>query len=167
MQASTGTQYPTLQYVLALFGDKVGFAPTLDQALDKVFGGDSGVKAGDAAIAGDKEAPIAAGGTAGGAGSAGSADTESGNSGDGSGSGADSGGTAADSPITTPAAPPAPGAPAAGDAKAKLDTALKNAEAAIGESEAARKAGDWAAYGKAQEKLAQAIKDAISAQGGN
>lgn len=58
VQASKGTQYPTLQYVLTLFGDKVGFAPTLDESLDQVFGGDSGVSAGDVGVAGDKEAPI-------------------------------------------------------------------------------------------------------------
>ncbi|OFI39876.1 hypothetical protein BIU82_02195 [Arthrobacter sp. SW1] len=45
---STGeTSYPTLQRVLVAFGDKVGFAATLDEALDELFGGDSGAAAGD------------------------------------------------------------------------------------------------------------------------
>jgi uncharacterized membrane protein (UPF0182 family) len=45
---STGeTSYPTLQRVLVAFGDKIGFAPTLDEALDQLFGGNSGAKAGD------------------------------------------------------------------------------------------------------------------------
>ncbi|WP_207307656.1 UPF0182 family protein [Arthrobacter sp. S39] len=45
---STGeTSYPTLQRVLVAFGDKVGFAPTLDAALKQLFGGDSGAAAGD------------------------------------------------------------------------------------------------------------------------
>jgi uncharacterized membrane protein (UPF0182 family) len=45
---STGeTSYPTLQRVLVAFGDKVGFAPTLDEALKQLFGGDSGAAAGD------------------------------------------------------------------------------------------------------------------------
>lgn len=45
---STGeTSYPTLQRVLVAFGDKVGFAPTLDGALKQLFGGDSGATAGD------------------------------------------------------------------------------------------------------------------------
>ncbi|CAN7424023.1 UPF0182 family protein [Arthrobacter sp. LjRoot78] len=45
---STGeTSYPTLQRVLVAFGDKIGFAPTLDQALNQLFGGDSGASAGD------------------------------------------------------------------------------------------------------------------------
>ena len=42
------TSYPLLQRVLVSFGDKVGFAETLDEALDSVFGGDSGADAGDA-----------------------------------------------------------------------------------------------------------------------
>ncbi|WP_115787909.1 UPF0182 family protein [Arthrobacter silvisoli] len=47
---STGeTSYPTLQRVLVAFGDKVGFAATLDEALDELFGGDSGAQAGDSA----------------------------------------------------------------------------------------------------------------------
>ncbi|MBO1266795.1 UPF0182 family membrane protein [Arthrobacter cavernae] len=47
---STGeTSYPTLQRVLVAFGDKVGFAATLDEALDELFGGDSGATAGDSA----------------------------------------------------------------------------------------------------------------------
>jgi uncharacterized membrane protein (UPF0182 family) len=50
---STGeTSYPTLQRVLVAFGDKVGFAPTLDGALKQLFGGDSGAAAGDSANTG-------------------------------------------------------------------------------------------------------------------
>ncbi|MBT2554392.1 UPF0182 family protein [Arthrobacter sp. ISL-5] len=45
---STGeTSYPTLQRVLVAFGDKIGFAPTLDAALNQLFGGRSGATAGD------------------------------------------------------------------------------------------------------------------------
>jgi uncharacterized membrane protein (UPF0182 family) len=45
---STGeTSYPTLQRVLVAFGDKIGFAATLDEALNQLFGGDSGAAAGD------------------------------------------------------------------------------------------------------------------------
>jgi uncharacterized membrane protein (UPF0182 family) len=45
---STGeTSYPTLQRVLVAFGDKIGFAPTLDEALNQLFGGRSGAQAGD------------------------------------------------------------------------------------------------------------------------
>jgi uncharacterized protein len=43
------TSYPLLQDVFVAFGDQIGFAPTLDAALDQVFGGNSGANAGDAA----------------------------------------------------------------------------------------------------------------------
>jgi uncharacterized membrane protein (UPF0182 family) len=57
------TSYPLLQKVLVSFGDKIGFADTLDQALDQVFGGDSGASAGDAGTPGSG-APGGTGGTA-------------------------------------------------------------------------------------------------------
>jgi uncharacterized membrane protein (UPF0182 family) len=45
---STGeTSYPLLREVLVAFGNKVEFQPTLDAALDKLFGGNSGATAGD------------------------------------------------------------------------------------------------------------------------
>lgn len=50
VQSSTGTQFPLLRRVLVAFGDTVGFAATLDEALDQVFGGDSGADAGDADV---------------------------------------------------------------------------------------------------------------------
>lgn len=59
---STGeTSYPTLQRVLVAFGDKVGFAPTLDEALKQLFNGDSGASAGDSANNG--QTPVAPGTT--------------------------------------------------------------------------------------------------------
>ncbi|MDQ4503295.1 UPF0182 family protein [Sinomonas sp. ASV322] len=48
VQSTGSTSYPTLQRVLVAFGDKVGFAPTLDDALKSLFGGNSGASAGDA-----------------------------------------------------------------------------------------------------------------------
>jgi uncharacterized membrane protein (UPF0182 family) len=47
VQASSGTQLPLLKKVLVAFGDEVAFEDTLDAALDKLFGGDSGADAGD------------------------------------------------------------------------------------------------------------------------
>jgi uncharacterized membrane protein (UPF0182 family) len=61
------TSYPVLQRVLVAFGEQIGFAPTLDEALDQVFGGDSGVTAGDSDAADGTES-----GEAGGAGPEGS-----------------------------------------------------------------------------------------------
>ena len=45
---STGeTSYPLLRKILVSFGDRIAFEDTLDQALDSLFGGDSGAQAGD------------------------------------------------------------------------------------------------------------------------
>ena len=61
---STGeTSYPTLQRVLVAFGDKIGFAPTLDEALNQLFGGDSGAAAGDSANNGQTPPAPGGGGT--------------------------------------------------------------------------------------------------------
>lgn len=42
VQGKSGTTYPLLRFVLTSFGDKIGFAPTLKESLDDLFGGDSG-----------------------------------------------------------------------------------------------------------------------------
>jgi uncharacterized membrane protein (UPF0182 family) len=55
VQASEGTKFPLLRKVLVSFGDQVGFADTLDEALNQVFGGESGASAGDA---GGEVAPV-------------------------------------------------------------------------------------------------------------
>lgn len=47
VQSSGQTSYPTLRKVLVAFGDQVGFADTLAEALDEVFGGDSGAVTGE------------------------------------------------------------------------------------------------------------------------
>ncbi|MET0860705.1 MAG: UPF0182 family protein [Microbacterium sp.] len=47
VQASSGTQLPQLQKVLVAFGNEVAFENTLSEALDALFGGDSGADAGD------------------------------------------------------------------------------------------------------------------------
>jgi uncharacterized membrane protein (UPF0182 family) len=61
IQAASGTKYPTLQLVTVSFGDKIGYAETLDAALNQVFGGDSGANAGDVNRPGDD--PDQSGGT--------------------------------------------------------------------------------------------------------
>ncbi|WP_309620038.1 UPF0182 family protein [Salinibacterium sp.] len=50
VQATTGTIYPLLRKVLVSFGDKIAFEDTLNQALDTLFGGDSGANAGDGSV---------------------------------------------------------------------------------------------------------------------
>ncbi|MBS3180908.1 UPF0182 family protein [Leucobacter sp. Marseille-Q4368] len=47
VQAKSGTSFPILQKVLVAFGDQIAFEDTLDEALDALFGGNSGADAGD------------------------------------------------------------------------------------------------------------------------
>jgi len=47
VQSTSGTSYPLLRKVLVGFGDQIAFEDTLDEALDALFGGDSGAAAGD------------------------------------------------------------------------------------------------------------------------
>jgi uncharacterized membrane protein (UPF0182 family) len=63
---STGeTSYPLLRKILVSFGDKIAFEDTLDEALDSLFGGDSGAQAGDgvgtdtAVVVPEPQAPVA------------------------------------------------------------------------------------------------------------
>lgn len=163
VQASQGTQYPTLQYILALFGDQVGFAPTLDEALNQVFGGDSGVEAGDAAIAGQKE-DLVDNGSGNTAGSAKPGASTGGNAGTNDAAGNTAGSTAggATGGATTGGADSAGNA--AGTPAQRLDTALSNANSALQRADKARQDGDWAAYGQAQDDLANAVREAIKLQ---
>jgi uncharacterized protein len=50
VQSSGGTQLPILQKILVAFGNKVAFEDTLNEALDSLFGGDSGADGGDAGV---------------------------------------------------------------------------------------------------------------------
>lgn len=47
VQSTGGTQYPLLRKVLVAFGDQLAFEDTLAEALDTLFGGDSGAATGD------------------------------------------------------------------------------------------------------------------------
>jgi uncharacterized membrane protein (UPF0182 family) len=81
VRSSGETSYPLLQKVLVAFGDKIEFEDTLDQALDALFGGDSG------ASAGDNNVPTEGGGTGG--------QTGGGSTGGGEQTGGGTGGSAA------------------------------------------------------------------------
>ncbi|MDO4666145.1 MAG: UPF0182 family protein [Actinomycetaceae bacterium] len=54
VQSTGSTSYPQLRSVLTAFGDKIGFASTLEESLDQVFGGDAGSKT-ETTIGGTKE----------------------------------------------------------------------------------------------------------------
>ncbi len=138
VQSSGETSYPLLQQVLVSFGDQIGFAETLDEALDQVFEGDSGVTTGDAG----------AGGGGGGGTTAGGGDTGGPTSGD---TGGDTGGGTG-------------GGQAPADAQQRLDEALVRANQAIQDGQAALADSDFGTYGEAQDRLNQAIVDALQAQ---
>lgn len=144
VQASQGTSYPLLQYVLVAFGDQIGFAPTLDEALDQVFDGDSGVEAGDSDIDAEER----------------EARAEEAREG-----ATEEPAEPTDEPTAEPTDEPTDtGAPVIGSPQDRLDNALNRAQQAMEASSQALEDGDWAAYGRAQDELTDAIEDAIAAQ---
>ncbi len=113
---STGeTSFPLLKKVLVAFGDKIAFEDTLDQALDSLFGGNSGAEAGDGDV------------------------------------------------VTVPEEPGVEEPTTGEGTNAALAAALEKARKAMLDREAAMAAGDWAAYGKADDALKAAIEAAIAA----
>lgn len=138
VKSSGSTSFPLLKKVLVAFGDQVGFADTLDEALDQVFGGDSGAKAGDSENAADQSSSSSADGSKTGDSSADGDSTSDGAASDGSQS------------AQTPT----------GD----LKSALEDAAQAMKDSDAAMKDGDWSAYGEAQQRLEEALNKALAVQ---
>jgi uncharacterized membrane protein (UPF0182 family) len=109
---STGnTSYPLLKKILVAFGDKIAFENTLPLALDKLFGGSSGV----------------------------------------------------DTPTNQGAVAPTPSGGTTPTSNAALNQALNDAKAALAKREAARVAGDWAAFGAADAALTDALARALAA----
>jgi UPF0182 protein HMPREF0058_2342 len=147
VQSSTGTQYPLLRKVLVSFGDKVGFADTLREALDQVFGGDSGATTGEQVVDGDAGAANGTSTTPQDPGATPASPTP--------------GATAA--PTSQPSASTSPTS-GTGDPQTDLNTALADAKSAMTDADTAMKAGDWAAYGNAQKRLTDAINRAVDAQ---
>lgn len=141
VQASSGTTFPLLQRVLVSFGNKIGFAETLDEALNQVFGGNSGAQAGDAGSGGAPSPSPSPSGSP--------SPTPSGTP------------SASASPTPSPS-----GSSTGGDATARADlqSALQAASQAMKDGQAALAANDFAAYGAAQSRLDAAIQAAIDAQ---
>ena len=137
VKSSGSTSFPLLKKVLVAFGDQVGFADTLDEALDQVFGGDSGASAGDAENVSDaktdggasKDADASDGGQSASDGSSGSSDGSS------------------DMSVST-----------------DLKSALQDASKAMKDSDAAMRDGDWTAYGEAQKRLQEALDKALASE---
>jgi uncharacterized membrane protein (UPF0182 family) len=143
VQSTSSGSYPLLQKVLVAFGDKIAFEDTLDQALDSLFGGNSGASAGDSGAANSGS------GSSGSTGSSGSGST--GSSGSGSGS-AGSGSTGSNS----------------GDVdNAALQQALNDARQALQDRQDAYAKNDLVAAAEADQRLQDAIQAASEAEGGN
>lgn len=123
VQASSGTSFPILQKVLVSFGDQIAFEDTLDQALDVLFGGNSG------AVAGDSDMPDVPEGDGG--------ETET-----------DGSRTPSSSTTQSP----------------EMRAALENMQRALADRDQAMRDGDWTAYGEADERLRQALEQALRAE---
>lgn len=134
VQSSGSTSFPLLKRVLVAFGDKVSSAPTLDDALNKTFKGNSGAVAGDADNA---------------TGQAAQATPPSKDKADNADQGAPSSGANGIS----------------GDGQA-LRKALDQANQAMSDADSALKKGDFTAYGEAQNRLKEALKQASEEEGG-
>jgi len=139
VQSSAGTQIPLLQKVLVAFGDSIGFADTLGEALNQVFGGDSGAAVGGQTTDTGPIAPT---------------------------TGTTTPGTTTPTPgsTATPAAPTTGTGTGTETARQRLDSALKDANTAIKEGQSALAGNDFAAYGAAQQKLKTALEAAIAAE---
>ncbi|MBU6147900.1 MAG: UPF0182 family protein [Actinomycetales bacterium] len=150
VKAASGESYPLLRRVLAAFGQQVVFEETVEAALQALFG--TAVPATPLAPdqpGADQPAPGPTPTPA----PTPSAPTP----------GAPVAPTPGD-PSPRPTVPPTPSTPALGDPDAALALALADMRAAVADAEAALRAGDFAAYGRAQDALAEALDRAIAAQ---
>ncbi|KOS54356.1 hypothetical protein Z051_20775, partial [Rhodococcus rhodochrous KG-21] len=116
-------------------GVRIGYAPTLAAALDQVFGG--GVGSAATAPGGESTPPAPADGAQ---------------------------GTPQDGQAAAPAPAPAPN-PAPAPAPADRTAAVAELDAALAELSAAQSTGDFAAYGRALERV-QAAVEAYQSTGG-
>lgn len=144
--SSGGTSYPRLQYVLASFGNKLAFEATLSEALDSIFGGESGAETGDSSVAGNEEPDETGDGSAdgGGEGSGGGGDETS-------GGGADEG----DQGST------------GGTDDATREQALTEAQKALADRNAALESGDQVAIAEANEALGKAVQKLLDLEEGD
>ncbi|MDO4241682.1 MAG: UPF0182 family protein, partial [Microbacteriaceae bacterium] len=153
VQSKNGGGYPLLQRVLVSFGDNIAFEKTLDEALDVLFGGNSGAHAGDKKVQdaakpdaakpdgekpGDKPGEVKPGDTK--PGETKPAETKPGEQ--------------------KPGTKPGDGKPAA---KPELKAALQEMQTALAARDKAMREGDWAAYGRADAQLKAAIEKALQA----
>lgn len=125
VQSSGSTKLPTLQKILVAFGNDVAFEDTLQDALDALFGGDSGASTGDNDVT-PSPSP-----------------TESGEPGAGGETG---GGSSSD---------------------VAFQAALKDAQQAMLDRDAALKSGDLTKFAEADARLTAAVQQLLTLSGGN
>ena len=136
VQSTSSTSYPLLRKVLVAFGDDIAFEDSLDEALDELFGGDSGAEAGDG-VTPDPDTPVEEV----------PSDTPTDE-------------TPTDTPTDTPTEEPTtdPNADLS-----ELDAALADAQAALTARQEAYAANDLVAAAQADEDLQAAIERALAA----
>ena len=150
---STGTDaaYPALRHVLVAYGEEVGFADTLGEALDQVFGGDSGVEVAEGAgvegeaVDDDLELPEDEEGAL-------EEDADLGQDPEEDAAAQDEEDATSEEEDEDQA-----DAPAAGDGD--LDSVHEDVLEAWEDSQEAFEEGDWGAYGEAQDRLSEALAE--------
>lgn len=135
--ASSSTPYPLLRKILAVFGNEIAFEDTLDQALDELFGGDSGADAGDSGdvLPTTPVTPVTP--------------------------------TTPVTPVTptTPTTPVTPTTPTGTVDEVALRQALSDYMTALNDRQAAYAVGDLVAAGQADARMVDAINRALTASG--
>lgn len=135
--ASSTTPYPLLRKILAVFGNEIAFEDTLDEALDQLFGGDSGAEAGDSGeLPADPIEPSTP---------------------------VDPSAPVEPTPPSTPTTPTTP--PTGVVDEAALRAALADYQAALADRQAAYATGDLVAAGEADKRMIDAINRALAASG--
>ncbi|MFU0573754.1 UPF0182 family protein [Gardnerella vaginalis] len=147
VQSSGSTSYPLLKKVLVAFGDQVGFADTLDEALNQVFGGNSGALAGDASNNSSSNNAAESNESK-------DADSKEGSSKEGT------------SKEGVSKENESKNSEKSNSMSKKAKEALKRAAQALKDSDSAMRAGNWEAYGKAQKELSDAINEAMKEESG-
>jgi uncharacterized membrane protein (UPF0182 family) len=140
LRSSVGsTSVPLLQKVLVSYNSNIGYADSLQCALDQAF---------NARQPGSTNSTLCAGDT--------------GTSGTNPNPG--TGGSATTTPPTSGSSSPRPSTGGTQSAQQQLQQALEDAQAAYARGQAALKTGNWTAYGKAQQDLGDALQRAAEAE---
>jgi len=133
---ATAATFPVLRRVLVSFGERVGFAATLQEALDDVFLGEAGIDTGEPESVAEDVPPV-----------------------EGEQPPAEEETPPAEDETPPPAEEEVP--PVTGDTQELIDAAQQ----AFDDAQAAQQAGDWAAYGEALQRLEAALDQLATAQG--